>query len=310
MAKAATALKRNGFAVVERAVSPEAADELRCEIEELRDQKLMYKNATHVVSREGTKQYLEKSMIFEWDSMHPGWQASTSTIPNLNAIHKDLTLCNGISKTIEELELTSQTLKMQYNAGLGGCFPIHFDTDAGLDARAVTAILYLNKHWKPGDGGEIVLYPWPQEIVKIEPRSERMVMFSSANMPHRVMPSAVQRYCLTLWLSKARSNPDSGKETEKKAVQEVLRGGDKPSADTMLQPACRRLLSKMMLSEEWSRSIEEAHEPGVARDMALHNHFHNVNVLAKIFKKSLPALHEENYLRELRARARGHLLWF
>jgi len=184
MAKAATALKRNGFAVVERAVSPEAADELRCEIEELRDQKLMYKNATHVVSREGTKQYLEKSMIFEWDSMHPGWQASTSTIPNLNAIHKDLTLCNGISKTIEELELTSQTLKMQYNAGLGGCFPIHFDTDAvclkhphsvgsqasyrqGLDARAVTAILYLNKHWKPGDGGEIVLYPWPQEIVKV-----------------------------------------------------------------------------------------------------------------------------------------------
>jgi hypothetical protein len=42
-----------------------------------------------------------------------------------------------------------------------GCFPLHFDSDAAVDGRRVTALTYLNPEWKPGDGGELVLYPFP-----------------------------------------------------------------------------------------------------------------------------------------------------
>lgn len=41
-----------------------------------------------------------------------------------------------------------QAIKLQYNAGQGGCFPIHFDTDAALDGRRVTSIFYLNPSCK------------------------------------------------------------------------------------------------------------------------------------------------------------------
>jgi Rps23 Pro-64 3,4-dihydroxylase Tpa1-like proline 4-hydroxylase len=39
---------------------------------------------------------------------------------------------------------------------------MHFDSDAAVDGRRVTAILYLNPGWRPGDGGELRLYPFPQ----------------------------------------------------------------------------------------------------------------------------------------------------
>ena len=40
-------------------------------------------------------------------------------------------------------------------AGGGGCFPMHCDSDEEVDGRRVTAICYLNPHWRAGDGGEV-----------------------------------------------------------------------------------------------------------------------------------------------------------
>jgi hypothetical protein len=40
-----------------------------------------------------------------------------------------------------------QAIKLQYNEGLGGCFPMHLDSDAALDGRTVTAIFYLNPRY-------------------------------------------------------------------------------------------------------------------------------------------------------------------
>jgi len=54
------------------------------------------------------------------------------------------------------------TVKLQANDGAGGCFPLHFDTGPGIgDGKRVTAIYYLNEDWEAGDGGELVLYPFP-----------------------------------------------------------------------------------------------------------------------------------------------------
>ena len=96
-------------------------------------------------------------------------------------------------------QLHHQSVKLQLNRGSGGCFPLHFDSDAALDGRRVTALTYLNPDWTPGDGGELVLYPFPEPPVKVEPVMGRVVLFSAANMLHRVLPSGKPRMCYTTW---------------------------------------------------------------------------------------------------------------
>jgi len=64
----------------------------------------------------------------------------------------------------------------------------------------------------------------------------------------------------------------------------------------MMQPACRRLLAKAMLDQEWKESIMQAHNPGPAKHAALANHHHNVGIIKKIFKHSLPILRQPGYL--------------
>lgn len=56
--------------------------------------------------------------------------------------------------------------------------------------------------WQPSDGGELRVYPWPQGgPVDIAPLEDRLVLFSSQRMLHRVLPSATDRCCFTIWLS-------------------------------------------------------------------------------------------------------------
>ena len=60
-------------------------------------------------------------------------------------------------------------------AGAGACFPLHFDAYNGADSRRITAIVYLNRNWTRGQGGELILHPVPEASVIIEPRFNRMV---------------------------------------------------------------------------------------------------------------------------------------
>uniref|UniRef100_A0A7S0H4Y5 Fe2OG dioxygenase domain-containing protein n=1 Tax=Amorphochlora amoebiformis TaxID=1561963 RepID=A0A7S0H4Y5_9EUKA len=290
-------LRERGYAMVDSAVNSETASCLREEIEALKAKRILYKNATHIVGRNGGVEYLEKANIFEWDSKHPRWKECSGDTPTLQSIHRDPTLLTSLTQAIRipDLTLSSQTLKVQFNAGKGGCFPIHYDTDAGVDGRVITAILYLNSDWNPGDGGELALYPFPLPTIKVEPISGRLALFSSALMPHRVLPSNVSRHCLTLWLSRPQEESQSearakAKETEREAVRRVLAQGNTPSWEAMMEPEVRKLIAKGMLKQEWRASIEQAHVGGDPRQIALTAHDKNVEVIEKIFKNSLEAL--------------------
>ena len=104
----------------------------------------------------------------------------------------------------EEESAPHQAIKLQVNEGQGGCFPCHFDSDEALDGRKVTAIFYLNPSWKPGEGGELRLYPWPSPPLDIAPIADRLVLFSSTRMWHRVLPSGMRdRACFTIWMSQS-----------------------------------------------------------------------------------------------------------
>jgi Rps23 Pro-64 3,4-dihydroxylase Tpa1-like proline 4-hydroxylase len=67
--------------------------------------------------------------------------------------------------------------------------------------RRVTAIVYLNPDWVPGDGGELRLFgknSAPDQDV--EPVASRMVVFLSGVVDHAVISASKSRYALTAWI--------------------------------------------------------------------------------------------------------------
>ncbi|MGN8225428.1 2OG-Fe(II) oxygenase [Gracilimonas sp. BCB1] len=75
----------------------------------------------------------------------------------------------------------------------------HLDQFNESSNRQITVLLYLNKEWKKGDGGELVIYKDGEEIM-VEPISKRVLLFKSDTVEHEVLTTNVPRYSLTGWL--------------------------------------------------------------------------------------------------------------
>jgi SM-20-related protein len=75
----------------------------------------------------------------------------------------------------------------------------HLDQFNERTNRQITVLIYLNKSWQKGDGGELVIYKDEQEII-IEPIGKRLLLFKSDTIEHEVLTTNIQRYSLTGWL--------------------------------------------------------------------------------------------------------------
>lgn len=75
----------------------------------------------------------------------------------------------------------------------------HVDRFQQKSHRVVSFVLYLNQQWKPGDGGELMLYPEGLPEVKVEPLAGRLACFRS-ELPHEVLLSHQPRYSITSWM--------------------------------------------------------------------------------------------------------------
>ncbi|MCB9224169.1 MAG: 2OG-Fe(II) oxygenase [Crocinitomicaceae bacterium] len=73
----------------------------------------------------------------------------------------------------------------------------HKDQFRSDDSRKYSMVFYLNRNWKAGDGGELMIYT--QEDVKIEPVFGRLVFFKS-ELEHEVLLSNFERKSITGWL--------------------------------------------------------------------------------------------------------------
>lgn len=58
----------------------------------------------------------------------------------------------------------------------------------------------MNLDWKPKDGGELKLFPFPYMPTEISPVAGRLVLFPSAMMIHSVLPSFSRRYAIVTLL--------------------------------------------------------------------------------------------------------------
>lgn len=82
----------------------------------------------------------------------------------------------------------------------GGHYSKHLDQFNTRNNRTISVILYLNKDWKKGDGGELEIFLKDKSTRLVEPLEGRCVMFKSATVPHAVLASNTSRYSLTGWL--------------------------------------------------------------------------------------------------------------
>jgi SM-20-related protein len=86
----------------------------------------------------------------------------------------------------------------------GGFYKPHIDQFDTRSNRMISMIVYLNAHWKEGDGGELRIHQ-ESNFIDIAPIMNRAVLFRSDCVLHEVLPSVTPRRSLTGWLLKRPS---------------------------------------------------------------------------------------------------------
>ena len=272
----ASQLSRFGFTVIDGAVGDAFCSALERETRFLHANRLLLDNHTHLVTR-GSQQpaLLPKRGIHEADVHTPGLAA---LIPAHNALARDLSLLRSVASVLPSLGLRSQSVKAQLNSGEGACFPLHFDGyGEGEDSRRITAILYLNRAYAPSHGGQLRLFPIPYAPVTIEPRWDRLVLFSTPSMLHRVLPSRSERLCVTVWMA--------GQPAHSAPLPSLPPTSSPPSLlfalSCLLHSRLYPHYCKLLLAEPWAHSVVESHPPSADAERAVGQHWKDVEVIRR-----------------------------
>lgn len=274
------------YAIIDDVLDIDDARCIREEIKRLKVSSRLEPNCTFIWDPTTQKTILfPKSQILEYDylseSKFKGAAATGQHTPLVDSLSRDTLFCRMLNAIWgrqvlvsdsddlhikdDESILVKQDLKLQCNKGNGGSFPIHFDSDPCVDTRFLTCILYLNDQHDI-DGGELVLYPHNADVVKIEPLLNRMVVFKSQSMAHRVLPSFSERYCLTLWCSTLPRSLNQGDVNKVRYLVERYQAANNNEEkqniknDILNLPHIRRHVLKYLHRDSWRRSIQESHD--------------------------------------------------
>jgi SM-20-related protein len=85
--------------------------------------------------------------------------------------------------------------------GEGDGYAKHSDVLQGRKNRILTTVLYLNKDWHAGDGGELVVFdPTGKSVIAtVNPTFGTMIIFLSESFPHEVLVSHATRRSIAGW---------------------------------------------------------------------------------------------------------------
>jgi hypothetical protein len=118
-------LRTHGYAVVDNAFGKEWANKIKNDIQFMFTQKKMHLNATHFVDSTNSVSLLEKKHIWEKSSeeliTRDKFDDLTSSLNKVLA-DSQTDLCGKLFAS--DMDISHCTVKIQYNAGLGGCFPV------------------------------------------------------------------------------------------------------------------------------------------------------------------------------------------
>eukprot|EP01060_Flectonema_neradi_P007595 TRINITY_DN15329_c0_g1_i1.p1 TRINITY_DN15329_c0_g1~~TRINITY_DN15329_c0_g1_i1.p1 ORF type:complete len:326 (+),score=67.05 TRINITY_DN15329_c0_g1_i1:35-1012(+) len=196
-------LQNKGFVVIDDALDASLASDLQKELSDLYKGGHMSPNEVQFSTADGPVRFV-KPNIFEADLHDANMLSKTPIIGNI--FHGD-DISSCLSHNFKTLGGTSnKTVKLQVNSGSGGCFPLHYDNPGPPNKRAATVLFYLNKGWQKEHGGEVVIQPFLENPIKIAPLFNRVVVFLSDRVLHRVLPCHSTRYLITLWIDGEDTN--------------------------------------------------------------------------------------------------------
>ncbi|PYG00363.1 SM-20-related protein [Thioalkalivibrio sp. ALE21] len=91
-----------------------------------------------------------------------------------------------------------------YPPGTG--YARHVDAFREGNRRRLSLVLYLNRHWRARDGGELAFYT-PQdgadearELERVRPEAGTLAIFLSQSVPHAVLPTRRWRASIACWM--------------------------------------------------------------------------------------------------------------
>lgn len=293
-----TLFKKNDYVVIDDFFDRDDAIELRKDIiDRIPDMSL---NQTFVYSKASSRpQMFPKEHILEYD--YKGRKIEMKNDPTvLDSLVEDSSLVTMFNILCPQLFggpnlLVGHDLKIQYNKGHGGCFPIHFDSDPSVDSRLVTCILYLTLPERTQEhGGQLVFYPHKligedRSPIVIEPKFNRLVVFGSQTMAHRVLPNFADRYCCTFWLQtqKPLQPVEHEKNEAKTLMKRFIESSDPSERMRIYQQLCcipeiRRHVIKYLWRDAWKASLEESHAPSPLRDQLIASFETEMNTVSRI----------------------------
>lgn len=260
-------LVAEGYAVVDGLLGEHWAAALLREMQSLVEGGLMREHKFQFAQAQ-----LRKPHIYEADMHDTALRDDPRRqTPEIDAFFQQQPLASALNERLPQLRLTPEatraTLKFQYNAGGGGCFPCHYDNAGAPSRRQVTCLFYFNANWVDGDGGELELLPFLKPALRIPPCFDRAVLFLSDRVLHRVLPAVKSRYCFTVWIDGAAVNDPASVGLS--AAQLQL---DDASVAALQASPRQRAVSRAVYCEEYDASLREcmAGAEGLAEMLAAH----------------------------------------
>lgn len=251
--------EREGFTVVDNFFGIEWAQRI------LNDARRLAKEGHLLQHRFQFGQALyEKPNVFELDfDNEQRWALSEE----LSYIHNKAAprLVEVANQAFPWLKLShSQAIKLQWNRGAGGCFPWHYDNPGPPSKRQLTCIWYFNPDWQPAHGGQLVLWPLLGTPIAIPPKMDRLVMFRSDLMLHRVLRANHERFCFTIWIDGSEVNRNEDVLLTRDNLQ--FTSWD-TAAKTFQRSPLQRVISRAVYHEEYEKSLVECVRADAIREM-------------------------------------------
>jgi len=82
----------------------------------------------------------------------------------------------------------------------GAFYKRHLDSFRGARNRVLSTVLYLNPHWREGDGGHLRIYGEGDVVLtELRPEFGTLVLFLSEEIPHEVTVSHRERFSIAGW---------------------------------------------------------------------------------------------------------------
>lgn len=184
------ALAREGRVVWQDFLASGLTDALREEVYALR-------NAAHLRrarvgrGRERRHDAAERGDRIRWlDGATPAQQSLLSLLDGLR-LQVSRGLIPGLFETEAHFAL--------YPPGTG--YARHVDAFREGNRRRLSLVLYLNRHWRARDGGELAFYDADgRELERVRPEAGTAALFLSQSVPHAVLPTRRWRASIACWM--------------------------------------------------------------------------------------------------------------